>query len=193
MDAAPIYRPLDPSIKEIRLLKVATAEWSYSPLVCELEYVSLTESPIADYITVSYCWGDETHREWVTIEGQTVDIPTSSAQVLRRARCASQLRTVWIDALCINQQDAEEKSSQVILMGAIYRNGAANIVYLGEEDEADRGRSAITAVNAVYALIAKETNDFKDTVLATNQAQIPVPLDAYCDDLQNVFSRDWFR
>lgn len=51
---------------------------------------------------------------------------------LERARPPSEF---WIDALCINQQDIEEKNHQVSLMGEIYNKCAKTWIWLGEEDQ----------------------------------------------------------
>lgn len=42
--------------------------------------------------------------------------------------------TLWIDSICINQDDAEEKTAQVKMMNLIYDNSRSTIVYLGESD-----------------------------------------------------------
>ena len=43
-------------------------------------------------------------------------------------------RVVWIDAICINQTDIEERSQQVEMMGLIYSKAVRNLIWLGEED-----------------------------------------------------------
>ena len=42
-------------------------------------------------------------------------------------------RLLWVDALCINQDDVEERSQQVSIMGRIYKEARMVLVYLGEE------------------------------------------------------------
>lgn len=60
---------------------------------------------------------------------------------LRRLRLQSSPRLLWIDQLCINQDNLEERGFQVQLMGSIYRAARRVITYLGEDvtrfDEAD--------------------------------------------------------
>ncbi|KAF2208887.1 hypothetical protein CERZMDRAFT_8174, partial [Cercospora zeae-maydis SCOH1-5] len=50
---------------------------------------------------------------------------------LRRLRKRSDPRALWIDAICINQIDAQEKSSQLALLGRIYSNAAEVLIWLG--------------------------------------------------------------
>jgi hypothetical protein len=45
-------------------------------------------------------------------------------------------RVLWVDKVCINQDDVNERSSQVRIMGAIYRDARKVLVWLGEEDQA---------------------------------------------------------
>jgi hypothetical protein len=47
-------------------------------------------------------------------------------------------RLVWIDALCINQSDDEEKTEQVRRMGEVYAQAKQVIVYLGRADASKR-------------------------------------------------------
>ena len=53
---------------------------------------------------------------------------------LRRLRLQEAIRTVWTDAICINQQDNAEKSHQVPLMGSIYSLAKRVVVWLGQGD-----------------------------------------------------------
>lgn len=52
---------------------------------------------------------------------------------LRHMRDSSRPMTVWADALCINQQDVEERNAQVQMMGKIYSGATRTIIFLGEE------------------------------------------------------------
>ncbi|KAH9218592.1 hypothetical protein DL95DRAFT_385258 [Leptodontidium sp. 2 PMI_412] len=44
-------------------------------------------------------------------------------------------RLLWIDALCINQNDLEEKSLHVLMMTDTYRDASLVLMYLGQEGE----------------------------------------------------------
>jgi len=59
---------------------------------------------------------------------------------LKRLRLQDKTRTLWADALCINQTDNEEKSRQVRLMAQIYGKAARVLAYLG--DDADGSERA---------------------------------------------------
>lgn len=54
---------------------------------------------------------------------------------LKRLRLPDKPRTLWVDAICINEADLVEKSRQVALMGEIYSKTTRGIIFLGEEPE----------------------------------------------------------
>ena len=62
-------------------------------------------------------------------------VSTNLYNLLRRLRDPAASTTLWIDALCINQDDFDERASQVLLMADIYRRARAVVLWLGEEDD----------------------------------------------------------
>jgi SpoVK/Ycf46/Vps4 family AAA+-type ATPase len=87
-------------------------------LKCSLVQARLPSAP--RYEAISYCWGDSTAKHSITIEGQQLPLTESAFQVLRNRSSFWSPRLIWVDALCINQEDDDEKASQVQLMGQIY-------------------------------------------------------------------------
>lgn len=83
-----------------------------------LVHASLHSAP--RYEAISYCWGDATPKHSITIDDQQLPLTESAFQVLRNRSSFWLPRLIWIDSLCINQQDDDEKASQVQLMGRIY-------------------------------------------------------------------------
>lgn len=67
-------------------------------------------------------------------EARTLAISANLFLALRRLRLNDESRILWIDALCINQEDVVEKNQQVPKMGAIYGGAQKVIVWLGEDD-----------------------------------------------------------
>lgn len=83
-----------------------------------------------EYEAISYCWGDPSEREIVRLDGVCISAPASALHALRCFRLPDKQRLLWIDALCINQQDIDERSSQVAMMGDIYANATQTLIYL---------------------------------------------------------------
>lgn len=148
------YRPLDPERKEIRILWVRHQSIDdLSPLRCRLEHVSLLDNPC--YAAISYAWGDPNRRKEAIIDNQAVQIPESANEALRnyvlapashsfdnwRARLWNLVKTVeepfWIDVICINQSDLQERNAQVAIMGPIYSKATLGCVWLGTGNSRD--------------------------------------------------------
>jgi hypothetical protein len=71
----------------------------------------------------------------VLINGNAMRVTENLHTALTCLREVSGSRILWVDALCINQNDAEEKSQQVRIMNHIYRKAYRTLVFLGPEDE----------------------------------------------------------
>lgn len=64
------------------------------------------------------------------IEGRPLAIKPNLEEALRHLRLPNQYRRLWVDALCINQEDLGERSRQVGYMRLIYKHAARVIVWL---------------------------------------------------------------
>ena len=74
------------------------------------------------YEALSYAWGTAISPLKVRVDGTNMSITENLDQGLRRLRFDDRPRVLWIDAICINQRDAEERSHQVQHMATIYRS-----------------------------------------------------------------------
>jgi len=87
------------------------------------------------YIAVSYCCGDQTIQELITLNNARVQIPASAARALRALRKRDLSLPFWIDALCIDPSNPKERSHQVLLMSKIYSTANHVLVRLENESE----------------------------------------------------------
>lgn len=71
----------------------------------------------------------------INVNGQPFASRSNLEKALRRMRNESQEITFWVDAICINQLDIDERSQQVELMGMIYKSARECILWLGEVEE----------------------------------------------------------
>jgi hypothetical protein len=122
------YNTLCQSRREIRLLKLLPGHLK-DPISCELQVVSLDEKPT--YEPLSYVWGDPSVVVVAYLHNVPVNVTVNLAAALRRLRKAEEPRVLWVDALCINQEDSAERSQQVGLMQFIYQTHHV-IVWLGD-------------------------------------------------------------
>ncbi|KAH6694923.1 heterokaryon incompatibility protein-domain-containing protein [Leptodontidium sp. MPI-SDFR-AT-0119] len=139
------YKPLDFFTYEFRLLKVLPNEDGDDNTVirCSLDHELLLDPP--KYRALSYCWGDLGATETILVNGDSVHITANLHAALLELRPQG-LTTLWIDALCINQQDVAERGFQVTRMGLIYSRAEEVIVWLGSESN-DSGNAMACLVS----------------------------------------------
>ncbi|PVH77480.1 hypothetical protein DL98DRAFT_367783, partial [Cadophora sp. DSE1049] len=116
----------------IRLLRILPGA-APSIVECELRVVRLDSAP--PYEALSYVWGELNLSDYVICNGQIISITRNLGIALRHLRCRGETRVVWIDALCINQDDADERSSQIKLMRQVYTRTWRVVVWLGEDPD----------------------------------------------------------
>ncbi|KAF4624350.1 hypothetical protein G7Y89_g13822 [Cudoniella acicularis] len=133
------YSLLNTTRNEIRLLTLLpSSSPSSNPnptseVQCTLTHASLFNPP--PYIALSYHWGlAKDTLVSITLNGQPFNATANLKAALIQLQ-KSGLKTLWIDAVCIDQENAEEKSQQILQMGAIYRKATMTIAWLGEENE----------------------------------------------------------
>ncbi len=130
-DGHRIYRKLR-TLSEIRLLSVLPGNPDEA-VRCTMERTRIEEA--GDYATLSYMWEDPPQKGCIVLFDRKREVSRSVEDSLRRIRSSSQPRRIWIDALCINQSDNEERAQQVNLMRSIYERATECIVWLGEFDD----------------------------------------------------------
>lgn len=83
---------------------------------------------------MSYTWGNAARTRCLDVEGYCLRITESAylALVYHRVFGVGKEQVIWVDAICINQNDEVERMHQVQLMGTIYRNAQRVLVWLGE-------------------------------------------------------------
>lgn len=96
---------------------------------CELWHTS----PNSRYSTLSYVWGTVENAKTVLVNGRTLKVHKNLWLFLNTARQHFADRNLWIDAMCINQHDLQEKNHQVQLMSKIYSSSQEVLVWLGPD------------------------------------------------------------
>ena len=124
-----LYTRLDFLSYEIRLLNIQEARDDES-VHCTLEKATLIDP--GSYHALSYCWGDLRNKKKIIINDAIVEVGHNLETALRQLRSGGYLR-VWIDALCINQSDNEERGLQIRNMRQIYSQAMYVITWLGDD------------------------------------------------------------
>jgi len=89
------------------------------------------------YEALSYTWGSDTDSAYIFVGANSrLRVRRNVTNILRYLRggvapgCT--VRTLWIDAVCINQEDNNEKGKQVTVMGEIYACATSVLIWTGE-------------------------------------------------------------
>ncbi|KAK4503472.1 hypothetical protein PRZ48_004387 [Zasmidium cellare] len=166
-----VYTALSDASKYVRLL------WPRSMKSNDiLPAFDMTEHSIDDlpaYAAISYVWGTSTARHKIVVEGSYMEINRNALSALKQARTFDHRLVedgepsvaLWMDTICINQQDLHEKALQVEMMAEIY--GRATSVYscVGpHEDESDLLPEVFDALRDVYSYnhAIRRGKDFDD-------------------------------
>ena len=138
------YEELPDQSSYLRLLEVLPLEHGRSRMDgsevirCRITHVLASDQPV--YQALSYTWGDDTVRYDIELNSKRFQVADNLYWFLyyrSQARITKNSTLLWIDAICINQVDAVEKSCQVQMMGTIYQKAQLVLVWLGCPESED--------------------------------------------------------
>ena len=115
----------------IRLLVLEPSPDPEAPVFCTLQHWPLSDAP--RYEALSYVWGDEGSMGTIIIDDGLFLVRPNLDSALKQLRYDYTPRTLWVDAICINQFDNDERGDQVSQMGRIYSKANDVVIWLGEE------------------------------------------------------------
>ena len=123
------YKPLG-NASHIRLLQITSQSMTNGdhPIEVQLEEYSLSQAP--RYNALSYAWGTSERPEQIVIGKQSYRNVTKNLFGFMKYLCKRNSPLFWIDAVCINQDDTQERGSQVRLMKQIYQQAKEVVVWL---------------------------------------------------------------
>lgn len=124
------------STQHIRILTLAPSEDVDAALQCSLDQQHIVNSS-AEYEAISYTWGNQERSQPLRCDGTTINITPNLASALRCFRSPKVPCRLWADAICINQDNLDEKGQQIPLMARIFRSATQVRVWLGNGDEGE--------------------------------------------------------
>ncbi|KAL2047570.1 hypothetical protein ABVK25_011392 [Lepraria finkii] len=168
----------------------------------------------AGYDVLSYVWGDADRiypltvsttgkvysKNRLGIDGNvmghgTIRIRHNLYTLLHQLRRIKYDRCIWIDSICIDQDNQPEKGVQIPLMRHIYKEAKNVIVWLGEATQAEEG--ALTILPAISGKLKKNRVD--DFELDPEQPEsfdaigLPEPAHPVWPAIGSIMTRPWFR
>lgn len=147
-----IYNALQPGKRTIRLIRLHRSLSEYHEPQCDLFHADIADNGTVPYTyeSLSYTWGSvKSHT--ILVNGDTLRITANlynALQSIKRwkdrplAEALTAWQSVpntsaalWVDAICIDQENIQERGEQVQLMGHIYRNASQVIIWLGQSNQ----------------------------------------------------------
>jgi hypothetical protein len=159
------YDPLPPTSSpqgqppEFRLVTILPGA-DQDDIECTLQHESPNQFANR-YEALSYVWGTSLPVNPIQLNGKTMRIGASLWQALYHLRLPDASRILWVDAICINQDDKAEKAQQLPLMRDIYRNASQVVVWLGLEEKDSDGNSYTEKGYALVRELADAAEDPK--------------------------------
>jgi hypothetical protein len=123
------YSPLSLPDKEIRLIVLRPCDEADAAIDCDIVCAKLPGNP--KYEALSYTWGDGGNTNSIKLDDKVHHIRENLWLALRRLRLKKESRILWIDAICINQDDTIERNHQVNQMWFIYKQAERVVAWLG--------------------------------------------------------------
>ena len=157
----PLYSPLPTG--SVRLLRLSPPSDEDSGIKCQLVTCSLLDSGRTHpYEALSYVWGSENNKQSIYVGDHELPVGVNLYKALSHLRDCFVDRYLWIDAICINQNDKDEKGQQVQSMAKIFAKASRVIVWLGEA--ADNSNQALEVIR-----MAAEEQHTNSTIYKTNR------------------------
>jgi hypothetical protein len=109
---------------------------------CSLLHVAVNQR--FPYEALSYTWGSPDRCYEVECNGFYLRVTSTLQEALRTMRYPDKKRTLWIDQLCINQEDIQERNSQVTIMHLVYKHATRTVVFLSSARESEQTKPALS-------------------------------------------------
>lgn len=148
------YKPL--SADEIRLLRISR-KGPFGDYTCQVVHAPFASPPA--YEAISYTWGGlPLGKDLLVDDGYILKVSERVVEIVQARASVMDSKFLWIDAVCINQANIDEKAVQISLMAEIYQNATQTIIWLGLSPEASACTSFINRHMVTFYLNRPNTN-----------------------------------
>jgi hypothetical protein len=188
-EKAQIYTQIEPGYT--RVLSVMPGQPD-QPVICGLHPIcipsaSRTETlPTEPYEALSYTWGGQRPTHPIICNGATMMISGNLYTALVHLRLADIERRLWVDAVCINQGNVNEKNEQIPLMMDIYKHATRIVAWLGQSSN-----NSSIAIAAVKRLDTVEGR--RGILQRKHDDQCVETLGKVYQAMVGLYDRPWFR
>lgn len=150
--ACPVARGQSNDIRVLEILPPMSSD-DHDTIACRMRIVAGDSK--TDYIAVSYVWGNPNIVRLILLDGILMPIRLNIWNFLFQMRDEGHHGYLWIDAICIHQEDVLERSHQVGLMGQIYAAAKMVLVWLGTDDDEEDVAQAVHLLSAQHVSVGE--------------------------------------
>lgn len=127
-----LYEPLDSKFDCTRFVEIECSRDDEAQISCKHVHIPFSQRP--KFVALSYMWGESKVQKKILLNGAEFAVTENLLSALRHLRRKNTFgeKLFWIDAICINQDDTNEKSRQVRIMNHIYDRASSVVVWLGD-------------------------------------------------------------
>jgi len=177
-----------PDTSQIRLLHVLPRT-NGETIRCECRPYCL-QGPLPEYKAISYTWGDKSLTEPIVLNGGRYLATKNARDVLEYVRSEG-INTIWIDAVCIDQDNTPERDAQIRLMDDVYSHAKQTIVWLGKaSNDSDLALNFVTAINDALSALRGSVGMTEKLLLEATSTRYNSP---QWQALGNLLARPWFQ
>ncbi|KAL3256204.1 hypothetical protein ABHI18_007769, partial [Aspergillus niger] len=181
--------------REFRLVKFAPVRRWQGTLSCEVHHFRLSDHPpytALSYTSESVGWSEQ--ADVIRCDNRHLQVPMGLTNILHRIVSGYDPVYVWVDQLCIRQDDPVEKAEQIRLMKDIYKNASETIIWLGDaRDRPELLNGAFVLLRQIHFRLSHigDRNIFQHTVENTfPQQSFGTPQEQAT--LASILHRPWF-
>ena len=191
-----VYEKFEAGNQEIRLITLEPPLNEQDAVHYRIFHTKLQNA--GDSMALSHVWSDPKHTAWVWVNGGRLKVTINLLIALGKLRAllspyknAGYVNRIWVDALCINQQDLDERASQVCLMGQVYSNANFTVGWIGAST-----KNTERTLRFIGDLAAMSKEDIDGPTAKTSrwiaQHTSPVFRDCQWMAVAELFNREWF-
>jgi len=185
------YQPIDLDTSGVCLLQLFRGNF-VAEVRCDLfeGWISQARDGFP-YEVLSYTWGSTEKTAQITVNGSPMRVTSSLYTALQYLRLEDEDRVMWIDAICIDQENLEERRHQVQHMSDIYKEAEQVIVWLGEgTGETDLVMDLMKGLQGDHI---KVEGDWRRLApLWIGQGDIEQKTSIWLEGMKAMLSRPWF-
>ena len=159
----------------IRILEVHPSRDISAKVKCSLHHLNLDPSQILAYEALSYCWGSSELNASIECNLKPMRITANLHSALLRLRYNDVPRYLWVDSVCIDQNNIPERNQQVQIMSKIYFSSRRIVIWLGDQandsdtamaliprlSKASRTHLPIDSLQTPTKIVSSETDEWE--------------------------------